>query len=106
MDWSAILNEVIPYLLTLVFAWLANKYLTTEEKKQTAVTITKFAEGAVLFVEDIAKNSPDVIKGTEKLKMAIEWVKIAMKSAGYPVPDEKLIEGEVAAAYQRSPLAK
>lgn len=106
MDWMTILNELIPYLLTLVFAWLANKYLVSEEKKQTAVTITKFAEDAVLFVEDIAKNSPDVIKGTEKLKMAIEWVKIAMKNAGYPVPDEKLIEGEVAAAYQRSPLAK
>ena len=106
MDWIALLNEVIPYILTFVFAWLANKYINTEEKKQTAVVIAKFAEDAVLFVEDIAKNSPNVIKGTEKLKMAIEWVKIAMKNAGYPVPDEKLIEGEVAAAYQRSPLAK
>ncbi len=104
MDWYQLLDTAMPYLLTFVFALLANKYLTSYEKKEIAVKIVEFSEDAVLFVEDIAKNSPAVIASAEKFKMAVKWVKSAMKAAGYPVPDDALIEGKVAAAYQNSSL--
>lgn len=103
MDWYQLLNSVMPYLLTFVFAILGDKYLKTYEKKESAAKIVEFAEDAVLFIEDFAKNNPTVISGAEKFKMAIKWVKSAMKSAGYPIPDDTLVEGKVAAAFQKSP---
>lgn len=104
MDWNNLLNTIMPYVVTFVLAILADKYLKTKQQQETVSKLTLFAEDAVLFIEDVAKNNPTVIKGVEKMKMAIAWVKAALQNAGYPVPNDEIIEGKVAAAYQRSDL--
>lgn len=105
MDWTSILNTIMPYILTFVFSLLADKYLVDLQKKQKAVLVVEYAETAVRFVEDFYQNNPGVIKGVEKAMMAIKWVKSAMKTAGYPMNDagdDEFIQGHVASAYQKT----
>ena len=84
-------------------AFLINKYLKTEEEKAKFLARLKagvqFADEAIYFVEDAF---PD-LSGVDKAKKAVEYFKLVMANAGFPVTDAEA-DAKVRAAFQVSEL--
>ena len=103
MNWGETLQNLILTIVPIVVAFLINKYLKTEEERKKfqnkLKTATQFADEAIYFVEDAF---PD-LKGIDKVKKAMEYFKLIMANAGYPVTEAEA-EAKVRAAFQTSDL--
>ena len=103
MNWGETLQNLVLTIVPVIVAFLINKYLKTEEEKTKFLARLKagvqFADEAIYFVEDAF---PD-LSGVEKAKKAVEYFKLVMANAGYPVTDVEA-EAKVRAAFQNSDL--
>ena len=87
-----ILILVIPSLFAYILARLGIDKLKLTKYER----LLKLAEEAVLFAEDAFPNSP----GVEKLKKAVEYLKMVAVKAGIPL-SEKEAEEKARIAFQR-----
>lgn len=91
-----LLADVLILLVPSVLAYVLARLGVDKLKLSKYERLLKLAEEAVLFAEDAFPNSP----GVEKLKKAVEYLKMVAAKAGIPLSNKEA-EEKARVAFQR-----